>query len=129
MLESTNDVQVEMLALARKYLREAQTGTPEESVNSFVEAFRAAGDVESYAKSLKDQAKAGIGEVMAETGTLRYDVQAGSAYVTKPSIRASYDTKALDALCASNADIARILAPHRKETEVAGSLTIKGKDR
>ena len=36
-----------------------------------------------------------------------------------------YDTKALDALAASDDGIKRLLWPHRKETERAGSLTIR----
>jgi hypothetical protein len=41
-------------------------------------------------------------------------------------VSASYDVKALDALCKSSPDLAAILLPHRKETQRAGSLTIRG---
>lgn len=63
--------------------------------------------------------------IMAETGITTYKTPAGDAYVPAPSTRVSYDAKALDALCASSDELARVLAPHRRETSVPGSLTIR----
>lgn len=51
---------------------------------------------------------------------------AGDGDGAAPSVSASYDTKALDALCASSPQIAAVLAPHRRETVRSGALTIRG---
>lgn len=67
-----------------------------------------------------------LDDLIAETGQTAYKTPAGEAYVPAPSVRVSYDTKALDALVASNADLARVLTPHRRETHSVGALTIRG---
>ena len=50
--------------------------------------------------------------------------EAGKASITAPSVSVSYDAKALDALAASDDGIARLLQPHRKMTERAGTMRI-----
>lgn len=75
-------------------------------------------DVEAEARRVLDG-------VMAETGCTTYRTPSGDAYIPAPSTRVTYDTKALDALCASSPELARVLAPHRRETSVPGSLTIR----
>ena len=47
------------------------------------------------------------------------------AYVPAPGVTISYDAKALDALCASDDQLKRLLWPHRSEKERPGSLTIR----
>ena len=62
---------------------------------------------------------------MIETGVTSWKTKAGSAIVPAPGMTVSYDAKALDALCASDDAIKRLLWPHRAEKERAGSLTIR----
>lgn len=71
-----------------------------------------------------DEAKRLIGDVMVETGQPAYKTQAGNVSMTSPSVSVSYDAKALDALAASSDDFARLLAPHRKESQRAGTMRI-----
>ena len=71
------------------------------------------------------RAKETITEIMQETGQVKAITAAGTAAFTADSVRVSYDTKALDAFSASDDSLARLLSPHRKETAVKGSLTIK----
>lgn len=111
-------------ALAGK-LTEAKTGTPEQSVAAAIAVYKEAGDLQSIAEMYRKQAKAMITEVMEETACTDYKTAEGRAYVISPSQRVSYDAKALDVLCTASPDIASLLWPHRKESEVAGTLTIK----
>lgn len=104
-------------------------GTPEEAAAHAIEIYRAAGNAATAMKTVQDAAKAAIGDLIAETGRERWDTEAGIAVLTSPSVRTSWDAKALDALCASDDTIARVLAPHRRETMVAGSVTVKGATR
>ena len=57
----------------------------------------------------------------AQTGEPAQSVESA---ITAPSVSVSYDAKALDALAASDDGIARLLAPHRKATERAGTMRI-----
>ena len=47
---------------------------------------------------IRATAKQVIGDVLAEVGTDKLETDAGLAYITKPSVRVSYDTKGLDRL-------------------------------
>ena len=76
-------------------------------------------------EALQARAKQIITEIMQETGQVKAITAAGTAAFTADSVRVSYDTKALDALSASDDGLFRLLSPHRKETPVKGSLTIK----
>lgn len=107
-------------------LEAAQTGKPEDSVESAVTVYQvAAGMVDAY-NQVKDQAKALIGQVMEETGVTSYATRAGKVAVTAPTVTISYDARALDALALSDARLAAILGPHRKETQRAGTMRITG---
>jgi hypothetical protein len=81
----------------------------------------------SAERTFVKDAKILIGEIFAETGQTAAETSAAKISIGHPSTRVSYDRKALDALCMSDDDAARLLTPHRKETEVPGSLTIRGK--
>ena len=74
---------------------------------------------------MQARAKQIVAEIMQKTGQVKAITSAGTAQFTADSVRVSWDAKALDALCASSADLCGILVPHRKETTVKGSLTIK----
>ena len=102
----------------------AETGTPEQAVTSAIAVYLAAsGMVDAYA-AVKDSAKRLIGDVMTETGQTTYTTPAGKVAMTSPSTSVNYDSKALDALCASSAELAHMLQPHRKVSEKAGTMRI-----
>lgn len=79
--------------------------------------------IDAY-QTVANAAKERLTEIIEETGQLQWKTRAGVASMNASAIISSYDTKALDALCASNDDIQRLLAPHRKHTERAGTLRI-----
>lgn len=66
-----------------------------------------------------------ISDIFMELNIDKATTNAGKALITAPSVSVSYDWRALDVLCASDDRLARMLKPHRKETERAGTLTIK----
>ena len=102
----------------------ANTGAPELSAETAIAVYLAASaEIDAYT-AIKDAAKKLIGDIMAETAQTAYSTKAGRVSITAPSVSVSYDTKALDALAASNDDYARLLAPHRKQTERAGTMRI-----
>ncbi len=100
-------------------------GTADDAAAHAIGIYRAAANQAAAMKTVQDAAKAAIGDLIAETGRERWDTDAGIAVLTSPSVRTTWDGKALDALCASNDDLARLLTPHRRETMVAGSVTVK----
>jgi hypothetical protein len=80
--------------------------------------------VEGY-QTVQRAAKSLISEVFTETGETEAQTPTAKILVTRPSTSAKYDAKALDALCASDPNLARILAPHRSVSERAGTLMIR----
>ena len=105
-------------------LESARTGTPAQSVESAIAVYLAAkAQMDAYS-SVADAAKKLISDVMTETAQTAYSTQAGKASITAPSVSVSYDAKALDALSASDDGIARLLQPHRKVSERAGTMRI-----
>jgi hypothetical protein len=86
----------------------------------------AATQIEAF-KVLQDRAKRAIEEVIMETGQDKWETDFARCYITKPGVSVSYDKSALDALCKSDDNLARLLQPHRRETERAGTLTIRRK--
>lgn len=70
-------------------------------------------------------AKAKIEEIILETGRSDWQTEAGRVYFPKPGVTIKYDAKALDALCASDDNLKRLLWPHRSEQERPGTMTIK----
>ena len=79
-------------------------------------------------EAVQAAARAKLSEVIAATGRTDWNTPAGRAYVPAAGVSISYDSKALDALCKSSPELAAVLLPHRKETQRAGSLTIKGRN-
>lgn len=70
-------------------------------------------------------AKQVIADVFTELGTDKLETPAGTAYVSRPSIRISYDWRGLDKLGQERPDLANVLSLYRTEKEVAGSLTVR----
>lgn len=95
---------------------------PEEAIRLAVEVYK---DAAKYLKEIQAKAKKIIEEVSVETGRTDWATAAGKVYYPAPSLSVTYDAKALDALCASSPELKAILWPHRRETERAGSMTIK----
>ena len=110
----------------RAALDAAHQGAPETSVESAVTVYQvAAGMVDAYSQ-VKEAAKLLIADVMAETGVTSYTTRAGKVQMTAPGLSVSYDARALDAIALSDARLAAILGPHRKETQRAGTMRITG---
>lgn len=97
----------------------------EAALNDAIHVYRSMGTHVKELGTLQAQAKTIIAEIMHETGQVKAVMPAGTAQFTAASERVSWDSDALDALCASDANLARILLPHRTVKPVAGSLTIK----
>lgn len=113
---------------AFKALDAIASGKVADTESALVEAihvYRSLGTHVKEFEALQARAKQLAAEIMQETGQTKAITPAGTAAFTASSERVSYDTKALDALCASDETIARILSLHRKVTPVAGGLTIK----
>lgn len=70
------------------------------------------------------KAKEQLGEILMEVGASKLETRFGSATVTRPSLRASYDWKKLDELCEDDNELANKIMPFRKVTEVPGFLRI-----
>ena len=92
--------------------------------NAVVEYKELAGQIKGLEAAQK-AVKQTISDIFVELGIDKAETVAGKIYVSAPALIVSYDTKALDALAASDDTIKRLLWPHRKETERAGSLTIR----
>jgi hypothetical protein len=104
----------------------AEQISPSEAVCDAITVYMACkAEIDAYA-AVVDAAKKLISDAMAEMGETAYATKAGKATVTAPSVSVTYDSKALDALAASNDAYARLLSPHRKVTERAGTLRIVG---
>lgn len=119
-----SDAEIELAAL------EIGPNTTAEDVGTIVQialtAKRNADAASAEWTGVENLARERLREVFALTGQTNWNTPAGKAYRSADSVSASYDTKALDALCASSPQIAAVLAPHRRETVRAGSLTVRG---
>jgi hypothetical protein len=108
---------------------EAGNVAADEAAGLAVDIYRLARDGERAAaepwQELQKRAKNILGDIIVETGRTSWEGQLARCYVPAPGKSVTYDAKALDALCASNSYLAEVLAPHRREIERAGSLTIR----
>jgi len=95
-------------------------------VSAIIEAKSEAAAVAAPWEAVQAAARAKLSEVIAATGRTDWATPAGRAYVPAAGVSVSYDAKALDVLCKSSPELAAVLLPHRKETQRAGSLTIRG---
>lgn len=99
--------------------------TPGQAIDEAIGLYLVLGDEIAQLEIARVAAKQVISDVIVETGLDRFEVNAGMAYVARPSVRVAYDTKGLDKLSAERPDLAGILALYRTEKEIAGSLTIR----
>ena len=115
------------LANLRDWLGRAQRGelTTENAVETAVALYQsAAAAIDAY-KGAQADIKELLTEIMVETGATSYTTPAGKCYVTAPSTVTTYDAKALDALAANDDELAAMLAPFRRVTERAGTLSVR----
>jgi hypothetical protein len=98
---------------------------PAQAVAEAMTVYLEMGDRIAELDVIRASAKQIINDVLAEIGADRLETPAGQCYVSKPSVRTSYDVKGLDKLSAERPDLAGILSLYRQEKEIAGSLTIR----
>lgn len=106
-------------------IQSGQYANTEDALSDAITVYRTAASDIKELEALQARAKSIVTEIMQETGQTKSVTPAGTAQFTAPSVRVTWDGKALDALCASDATLAAILRPHRKETATSGTLTIK----
>jgi len=107
-------------------LQQPQSSTEDAVANALAVYNQSAAEIDTL-KGIQGDAKRLIEDVIEETGQDKWETDFARCYITKPSVTVTYDKKALDALCKSDDNLARLLLPHRKETERAGTLTIRRK--
>ena len=76
-------------------------------------------------KAFQGECKDAIGGIFVETGTTEAVTSTARLYVTRPSVRITYDRTGLDELCANDDELATVLEPYRRETVVDGTLVIR----
>ncbi len=104
----------------------AQSPTTEAAIESAIAIhLKAAGDITAL-QAVQTEAKGLLAEIMAETGRTEMTTRVGKAYVSAPSQIVTYDAKLLDKASLLDPELAAALAPYRKVSERAGSLTIRG---
>jgi ABC-type enterochelin transport system substrate-binding protein len=104
----------------------SQSPTTEAAVESAMSIhLMAAGHITAL-QEVQAEAKTLLAEIMSETGKVELRTRVGKAYVSAPAQIVTYDSKALDRASLLDANLAAALAPYRKVSERAGSLTIRG---
>jgi len=98
---------------------------PAQAVAEAMTVYLEMGDRIAELDVIRASAKLIVNDVLAEIGADRLETDAGQCYVSKPSVRTSYDTRGLDRLAAERPDLAGVLALYRQEKEIAGSLVIR----
>lgn len=116
------DAQTALERLATIYDRQL---LPAQAVAEAMSIYLEMGDRIAELDVIRASAKQVVADVLAEIGADRLETPAGQCYVSRPSVRISYDTKGLDKLASERPDLAGILSLYRQEREIAGSLTIR----
>lgn len=98
--------------------------TPEEAAAAAVEAIATVRQIVGEFGLLEQEAKRTLTDLLEETGQRKIATEAGAAEMQPASTSATYDTRALDALCASNEALAKILRPHRVERQRPAALRV-----
>lgn len=116
-----------MLKDLRARLRSAiaQPASTEGALDHAMGLYTEAASLVDAIKEFQTECKAAIGEIFVETGQTEAWGSVARCYMTAPTVRVTYDAAALDALCADDDALAALLAPYRRETVVAGALTIR----
>lgn len=116
---NANDALERLATIYERDLRPAEAAA--EAMSIYLEM----GDRIAELDVIRASAKQVVADVLTEIGSDRLETPAGQCYVSRPSIRVSYDTKGLDKLSAERPDLAGILSLYRSEKEIAGSLAIR----
>lgn len=98
---------------------------PAQAVAEAMTVYLEMGDRIAELDVIRASAKQIVNDVLAEIGADRLETDAGQCYVSKPSVRTSYDWRGLDKLATERPDLAGILSLYRQEKEIAGTLTIR----
>lgn len=98
---------------------------PAQAVAEALSIYLEMGDRIAELDVIRASAKLVVADVLAEIGADRLETPAGQCYITRPTVRTSYDTRGLDKLAAERPALAGVLALYRTEREIAGSLTIR----
>ena len=102
----------------------ANAESTEDAISNAIQVYTIAGNMAADLAKTKDEAKQLITDIIEETGQVEWANTAGSVRLSAPSIRVSYDAKALDILLRDDIELANRLHVYRKETEVPGTLRI-----
>jgi len=108
------------------HLNKPQVST-EDAIANAMAVYRDCSVIIAGYKEAQKQAKLLIKKIIIETGQDKWETDTARCYITKPWVSVRYNTKSLDALIASDDNLSRLLSPHRKVSERAGTLTIRGK--
>lgn len=132
MLTLTNGQKLIKEIMAQQRRINATSFTAKDTPNAAAEMIEAYKLLKTYLQTVEGEintslttAKDVLADIMLETKTTRIEAIQGIAYIPTPSTRTTYDSKALDALCASDQKLAAKIAPFRKTTAIPGSLTIR----
>lgn len=98
--------------------------SPDAAVETLIAIYQDAAGQIAQLTALQVEAKKQLADVILETGDATWRTPAGSCYVSAPSVVTSYDARGLDAMAAADPRIAALLAPHRRQSERHGTLTI-----
>lgn len=116
-------------ALERLSTLYARQLLPAQAVAEAMSVYLEMGERIAELDAIRASARQVVADVLAEIGAERLETPAGLCYVSKPSVRTSYDARGLDQLAAERPDLAGLLAPYRSEKPVAGALTIRAHGR
>lgn len=108
----------------RSWLTREHTST-EAALESAVTVYQDCAATITQLQAVQAESKLLIAEIFAETGRTEAATKAGRVYITKPALLISYDAKGIDGLAALDEELAALLEPFRRQTERAGTMTIR----
>lgn len=112
------------LAELRRRL-DAFDGDPHEVLDVAVGIYKEAAGYIDLLQQFQADVKTLIAEVFAELEITEAQTSTGKVLVGRPSIRVTYDARALDRELAKDPALAARLAPFRTEKQVAGTLIVR----
>lgn len=116
-----------MIDINELYKRLYSATSTEEALDQAAGLYQEAASYIDALREFQGECKERLTEIFVETGVTEVETSSARCYVTRPSIRVTYDRKGLDALIEHDDDLAVLLEPYRKVTQVPGTLTIRRK--
>lgn len=98
---------------------------PAEAVAECAAIYMELGARQEELEIARQAAKLVISDVFTELGTDKLEAGGAVCYVSRPTVRTSYDVRGLDRLAAERPEIGAVLALYRSEKEQPGTLTIR----